>query len=121
MFKDGRNAEVEEGRGKVIVGGGVTRQQWLDLEVRKQRLNSVGLTWMVEEVRKTQLLLEVQRWLKAQEQREFRSVEESGCREGEGTDETVAARGSQYSEWRVIFSYVKLEDTPRIRKKSRDS
>ena len=33
-------------------------KQLLDLEVPKQRLNSVWLTWMVEEVRKTQLLLD---------------------------------------------------------------
>ena len=53
----GRNAEVEEGRVPVTVGGGSLGKQQLDLVSRKQSLNSLWLT-MVEEVR-TQLLLEV--------------------------------------------------------------
>ena len=74
-LKEGRNAEVEEGRASVIAGGGDTLQAVAGFEFLKQRLTSFRLTWMVEEVRKTQLLLEVvslgrqQLRLKAQEER----------------------------------------------------
>ena len=57
--KEGRNAEVEEGRAKVTAGGGVTQQGAAGFEVLKQWLNSFRLRWMVEEARKTQLLLVV--------------------------------------------------------------
>ena len=90
-----RNAKVEEGRAEVTAAGGVTRQA--------AKLHSVRLAWMVEEVRKTQLLLEVvslsrqQLCLKAQEGN-LDSEEESNRRKSKRTDETIAVRSGQSSE-----------------------
>ena len=48
------------------------------------------------------------------------SVEESGCRKVKEQIKKLPLEVVKAPKWSVIFPFVKLEDTPRIRKKSRD-
>ena len=99
-FKEGRNAEVEEGRAEVAAGGGVIRQavagprsfeakvelRLTDVDGRRGTEDTVvfgsGFTRLATDLLQS-----------AEKVGNVLSVEESGCRKSKGADETLAVEG----------------------------
>ena len=98
MSKEGRNAEVEEGRVTVTAGGGVTLQPVAGsrMDVRRGTEETVaaesGFTPKAAAGSQS-----------AGTEGNLPSVEESGRRESKGTDEVVAVGGGQSSEMECDF------------------
>ena len=99
----GRNAEVEEERVTVTARSGVTRQAVAGSRSSEAEVELLATALMVEEVRKTQLLLLLV----------LEVAPVSGRRKSKGTDETVAVGDGRSSEMEGDFLLCEVGGHPK--------